>query len=147
MNNRKYRDHAAAAVESNRHASASASSVAKARKPSDPVLGTVAVGAMLFILGWAVTGIEFLAIFALLIALVYVRVAGVLKSDNSSAAADFDRRNHGAAPHALAIDARFHGLAAAGATGAADGDVSWNDSGKRVSARPPRRSAYDGFAI
>src|SRR5690349_14743271 len=146
MNNRKYRNHVAAAVERNRHPSASASSSVKARNLTDPVLATVAIGAMLFILGWAVTGIDFLAIFALLVALGYVRVAGAFKSDRSSAAADLERRNLGTSPHALAVDARFHGLAAAGAAGAPAREASWNDSGKGASTRAPRRSAYDGLA-
>lgn len=105
------------AVESRRHVWASASSGADVRMPSDPVLGAVAVGSMLLILASVVTGIDVLVLFALLIALGYVRIAGTLES------AEFERR-------------KPEGLLHAPGTGARIG----------VSAAPWARSAYNGFA-
>ncbi len=117
MNFREYRNPAIAFVASNRHLSASASPRASVRKPFDPVLGSVAVGSMTLILASVITGMDFLAVLALLIALVYIRLAGSLKSSTALSAADVERWQAGAAP-----------------------------SRTFTAKRSQRRSAYDGLA-
>lgn len=147
MNYREYRNHACPARESNSHASlAPASSPATVRKQSDPVLGTVAVGTMLLILAWVVTGIHFLAIFALLIVLGYVRIAGALKLSEMSASAEFERPMPDRIPHAFATEARFNGVATTAIADAPHSEVPWKGGGKGLSPWTRRRSAYDGFA-
>jgi hypothetical protein len=144
MNYRAYRNPARAAANDIRSVPASASSNANARKHGDPVLGIVALGALLFILAWVVTGHDFLAIVALLIALVYIRVAGTFKLSEGLVPAEAEPQKRAAIRHALATDARFHGLAAAGIAGTPDGHMPWNASGKGPSTRARRRSVYDG---
>jgi hypothetical protein len=82
----------------------------------DAILGTVALGAMGLILAWVVTGIDLLAIVALLIVLAYFRLAGTLKSP-ASASGEVDPL-----------------------------DSAVNAGGESRSGRAPRRSAYEGIA-
>jgi len=125
-------------VEARRQVSALESPRVDVRKP-DPVLGMVAVGSMLLILASVITGIDVLGLFALLIALVYVRIAGALKS------VDTNRRNAGRLPHALTLDARFNRAANAGIVAGPLREVSEKGAGNRVSTRMRRRSAYEGL--
>ncbi len=129
-----------------RWAAAPATSVANGRTHRDPVLGTVALGALLLIVAWVVTGFDVLAIVALVVALGYVLAAGARNAVAASSSAGVLPRKREAIADARAIDARLRGLGSVRVTGDRDGDMPRKGSRNGPSARSRRRSAYDGLA-
>jgi hypothetical protein len=121
MNCRDYRNPGATA-DGIRGVLASGSSGVNARQHGDAVLGAVALAAMALILAWVVTGIELLAIVALLVVLEYLRMAGTLKP--AKLVDSLEARRYEREPNEGAL---------------------WKARSERLPART-RRSAYEGLA-